>query len=166
MSTFLTLVTLRMKCKQVRFGTGRCRFTLNWVLQVRREFSVHLLSLALADFSTPLPLLFLCSVQSPSRFHPRIPSERPACAEEKLLADEKLLHLWDITAWLRHVWLENSKADVVKVRIYIAQWGFFFFLLDTLNEIREKVVKSQNPASRSHFLLKDFASFIGFYAHF
>lgn len=77
----------------------------------------------------PRPLLVLYSLQSPSMFHPWIPSERPVCAEdpEKLLVDEKLLHLWDITAWLRHVWLENSKADVVKLRIYIAQWGFFFF---------------------------------------
>lgn len=41
--------------------------TLNWVLQVRREFSVHLLSLALADFSSPPSPLIL--VLPPKPFH-------------------------------------------------------------------------------------------------
>lgn len=139
MSTFLTLVTLSMKCKQVRFGTERSR--LPWIEFYRSDASsqstcfLWLLQISQA----PRPLLFLYSLQSPSMFHPWIPSERPVCAEdpEKHLVDEKLLHLWDITAWLRHVWLENSKADVVKLRIYIAQWGFFFYWTRWMKYVRK-----------------------------
>lgn len=158
MSTFLTLVTLSMKCKQVRFGTERSR--LPWIEFYRSDASsqstcfLWLLQISQAHS----PLLVLYSLQSPSVFHPWIPSERPVCAEdpEKLLLDEKLLHLWDITAWLRHVWLENSKADVVKLRIYIAQWGFFFFFFIGRVEWNTWESGEKPEASPSHFLLKDF----------
>lgn len=55
--------------------------------------------------------------------------------------------------WEQQSWRCKTENLYRTVRI-------FFFLLDTLSEIREKVVKSQNPASPSHCLLKDFASFI------
>lgn len=128
MSASLTLVTLNMKCKQVRFGTERSH--LPWIEFYRSDASsqstcfLWLLQISQAPPS-PLTLVF---PPKPLNVSPMNSFRKAGVCREKLLVDEKLLHLWDITAWLRHVWLENSKADVVKLRIYIAQWGFFFFI--------------------------------------
>lgn len=108
---------------------------LSWRKFYRSEMSArptcflsHLQILHFLDFS------FLYSLQIHSMFLSPDSFKKPACREnpEKLLADEKWLHFWNITARFWHdVWIESTTCDIVKWRSYSSLSVFIDSFLGT-----------------------------------